>query len=158
VRGKCECEEGYEGRECALKVCAGGGVCSSHGVCDPSTGACSCDGGWQGAGCASRSCSYDCSGHGHCIDGTCYCAPGFEGASCEYTACPGRCSAHGACLPSSVCACFDGWEGDDCATPRGALIEAVPAGKSAALLEETARQLPRRRLFKLGGGAASLQA
>ena len=60
--------------------------------------------------------------------------------------CPGRCAMHGACLPSGACACFDGWQGRDCAvrcadsaaTSHGAGINGG-SHAAAALSEGTVR-------------------
>ena len=60
--------------------------------------------------------------------------------------CPGRCAMHGACLPSGACACFDGWQGRDCAVRCADSAAASHAARinggthaAAALSEGTVR-------------------
>jgi hypothetical protein len=134
-------------------------------VCNPSTGACMCDGGWHGAACAERSCAFDCHGHGLCSDGQCFCEAGWEGAACGERSCPNRCSAHGACLPSSACACFEGWQGEDCSVPRAELLERRRVEQAQPLppspLEEmraAAHTAAKRRMWADNPSHRSLQA
>ncbi len=80
----CECFTGWEGPDCAFRVCPSGPafadipsdidtahqlkVCSSQGSCNRSTGVCECRYGFAGYNCGVQiGCTNDCSGHGRCL-------------------------------------------------------------------------------------------
>lgn len=81
--------------------------------------------------------------------------------------CPGRCSMHGACLPSGACACFDGWQGTDCAVrcaDSNAASNAAGGGRHAAAalaegtLSEGTVRLSRGNPYAVHGAGRSLLA
>lgn len=80
----CECFKGFEGTDCAFKVCPKGPAladipsgldtaheeitCSGQGTCDRKSGICICKQGYTGINCGRQSaCVNDCSGHGRCL-------------------------------------------------------------------------------------------
>ena len=116
VGGSCECQPGFKGKECQLKIeecdpkdCNGNGVCVE--------GECACKTGWKGSSCLtpSNECEVqDCNGHGLCQSGVCKCSPGFKGIHCEHEDCQDpSCSSHGVCF-GTQCICDSGWKGDNC--------------------------------------------
>lgn len=130
---RCECAAGFGGDDCGRVVetphCPV--YCSGHGSCGDM--GCSCVHSqlstiWGGAGCATirqpEGCTHGCSGKGTCVEhlgltgkGKCVCATGFGGAACELVdRCPYRCSGRGNCI-LGVCACSEGWKGDECTVP-----------------------------------------
>ena len=63
--GKCLCNKGFGGPDCAQKECVPAN-CSGHGTC--ADGNCNCDSGWDGVGCDHSKCSNKpCSENGECI-------------------------------------------------------------------------------------------
>jgi len=74
--GKCVCNVGFKGADCATLICA-----------DPSK---------TGPNCDLPKCPRDCSGNGLCMNGKCACWTGFVGDTC---AMPSACSeaCHGVC-------------------------------------------------------------
>ncbi|GAM25737.1 hypothetical protein SAMD00019534_089120 [Acytostelium subglobosum LB1] len=60
--------------------------------------------------------SFDCSGHGTCIEDTCRCDPAWVGVDCSisrnYT-CPNNCSGNGDCVDQN-CMCHNGYAGPTC--------------------------------------------
>ena len=127
---KCECEDGFAGRNCdvALDMCASfpclhGGACAFDG---DSSFACSCPSGWAGETCHQNilECkSQPCQNGGGCadeLDGyTCYCESGYAGTSCEHdiNECFSSPCHHGSCLDGVVsfeCQCNAGWSGAGC--------------------------------------------
>ena len=116
--GVCKCYDGYDGDACEKSIgCPGG--CGPHGTCEQ--GQCVCEEGFTGTKCETRGCGIGgCGGHGRCEDGVCMCFTGWEGKKCEAKACPNGCSTpNGVCLSGGVCACSNGYHGDDCSKHRG---------------------------------------
>ena len=102
--------------------CAGGGTCSSHGVCLRG-GTCVCAEGWGGVGCDERACSaVACvSGRGRCVRGQCRCRSPWLPPLCAYGRCPADCggAARGWCNASrAACVCKPGFGGVDCSAVR----------------------------------------
>lgn len=111
--GRCECNAGWAGYDCANRVCPSD--CSHHGYC--LNGAiCACDAGWYSKDCSTRVCPNDCSGRGICHNGTCCCASGWLGRDCSASQCQNNCNGHGTCNLEGVCSCSEGWQGVACAT------------------------------------------
>ena len=126
VDGRCLCDDGWGGIDCAERLCLGS--CSGRGLCVEGT--CQCDAEWEGADCGLPAplCPHNCSTHGRC-DGArrrCLCDEGWGGADCseDWTrGCPGitPCSGRGACYRGR-CACEQGYAGEACqlmACPNG---------------------------------------
>lgn len=79
---QCQCNQGWMGADCSLKVCPrgpawsdkasgtdnahGAAECSNRGACDRRTGRCICDPGFEGDACSRRSCPNKCGTHGRC--------------------------------------------------------------------------------------------
>jgi len=99
--GKCTCNTGYSGDNCATKNSDGNGDGTIIPVCTTAA---------------------DCNNHGTCTGGKCYCTTDYKGDTCFEQinkVCPGggNCSGHGTCEPSTgECTCASGYEGTDCAT------------------------------------------
>merc|ERR1711968_359335 len=123
--GKCLCEPGYEGKDCAVIVgskkthnCPHN--CSKHGTCQ--LGKCFCDPGFGGSDCSNTAkCTADCYNHGMCKYGKCFCQPDYEGDDCSKApSCPTggaddkHCSGHGICY-QGTCYCDTKYAGDNCA-------------------------------------------
>ena len=107
-----------------------GMLCSTHGLCNYTTGECRCHqspafGYWSGPLCGECTNGYSgstcrqacpstagvtCSARGQCIAGTCNCGIGFGGTTCELS-CP---NAQGTCSPSGLCICRAGYGGILC--------------------------------------------
>ncbi|EFC47167.1 predicted protein [Naegleria gruberi] len=91
----CECEEGYFGQDCSLRLCFGTLSNESELVC---------------------------SGNGKCNDtDTCQCNDGYFSTQCEITTCFGIlsndtsvCSSHGNCSSWNNCSCLEGYYGIYC--------------------------------------------
>ena len=115
---RCECEKGWTGVDCMLRVCEGD--CSLHGVCV--NGSCFCAPGFHGRGCELLSCTGSgestagCNGKGECVEGVCACNDGWGGQDCAERACPKDCSGRGICS-KGVCTCMTGWSGPACDVP-----------------------------------------
>ncbi|EFA81751.1 hypothetical protein PPL_05745 [Heterostelium album PN500] len=86
--GTCNCNEGYSGNSCELKLCTSLNNCSGHGTCNTTNGTCNCQGLWMGnPSCSELSCYMNCYNHGSCntTDLTCTCDSGYNGVHCQYT-------------------------------------------------------------------------
>ena len=135
--GKCHCDPGYAGEDCAAECPGGpGNVCTGHGACSPARATCECLAGFAGAACdipCPRRGGRACAGHGLCNDtaagnGACTCQAGYAAADCG-ALCPGFdpadpvrgfCGGHGWCLQMEVsCLCLRApeagyWSGPEC--------------------------------------------
>ena len=66
---------------------------------------------------------------------------------------------HGACLPSGACACFDGWQGKDCAVRcADAASNAAGGGSHAVAVSEGTVRLSRGNPYAVHGAGRSLLA
>ncbi|KAL9189485.1 hypothetical protein ACHAXT_009160 [Thalassiosira profunda] len=81
--GVCECQAGFTGGDCSVRICPSGpafsdvaettdtahqsAVCSNRGTCDEETGDCLCAAGFSGIACERSKCKNDCSGRGTCV-------------------------------------------------------------------------------------------
>ena len=141
MTGKCNCEIGYGGSTCGIKLCGGEKkLCSNHGKCNAINATCTCNAGFLGVNCAISSCS----NHGDWNDVTqkCTCEtvtsslgkvrPIYWGKYCQERSCPGYdystltfemdsfsfCSHKGECNgTTSECSCSAGRTGKGCNTP-----------------------------------------
>ncbi len=55
--GICECMKGFQGENCAIKVCPRndeGNSCSGRGHCEDGENVCVCEDGWRGKACELR--------------------------------------------------------------------------------------------------------
>uniref|UniRef100_A0A8C8RAJ9 Tenascin N n=1 Tax=Pelusios castaneus TaxID=367368 RepID=A0A8C8RAJ9_9SAUR len=105
----CDCEEGWEGKDCSYPSCPNN--CHGNGHCID--GKCICSEPYLGEDCSQRLCPANCSGHGICSDGVCQCYEDFIGNDCSEKRCPNDCSGNGFC-DSGECYCHDGFLGLDC--------------------------------------------
>lgn len=86
-QGKCVCDSGFVGPDCARNVCPV--LCSGNG--QYVRGACKCSPGYFGVECENKrsfTCSQSelpCSGHGLCVAGHCVCNKNHFGDDCEQT-------------------------------------------------------------------------
>jgi hypothetical protein len=139
ARGECPAGAGDGG---AWAACSGRGLCMDAPQPGGAAKACTCYEGWSGDACQLgatldfSSCTYKCDGHGTCkvarVDGykrywACECDAGYSGERCGIFACPQHCSWAGRCVSAGVCACYDGFGGDDCAIDCGARAHGVCA-------------------------------
>jgi len=113
------------GAACACRVGFNGPSCADHALVDVST------------------CSYKCNFHGQCVtspnllfgyirQSRCECDSNYGGLGCSYFTCPKSCSFNGVCTGPNVCACFDGFGGDDCSIDCGAGTHGVCAWQPAS--------------------------
>ncbi|XP_075038278.1 tenascin-N-like [Mixophyes fleayi] len=107
--GICQCNDGWEGPDCATKSCPGN--CAGNGVCID--GVCQCAEGFTGEDCSEKKCAYDCGKFGTCVDGGCRCLEGYSGPACRKKKCPVDCSPNGKCV-DGICQCSEGYTGLDC--------------------------------------------
>ena len=79
---KCECNKGFMGGDCSLKLCPTGAAWSDFAYRTDLAHA-----------------PAECSNRGICerMSGTCVCMTGFGGSACERLECPGECNNHGTC-------------------------------------------------------------
>ena len=113
--GKCECEEGWRGTMCGVKLCPSD--CSDHGQCV--NGTCVCDAGYTGEDCGIlNQCPNGCSGHGRCVMAECQCDAAYTGDDCSWAAsCYNFCSGRGKCI-DDACRCDKLYTGIDCSEPK----------------------------------------
>ena len=84
-QGKCVCDSGFVGADCARNVCPV--LCSGNG--QYLRGACKCSPGYFGVECENKrsfTCAQSelpCSGHGLCVAGHCVCNKNYFGDDCE---------------------------------------------------------------------------
>jgi len=91
----CICEETYNGSACDERICP---VCQNNGTCASG-------------------------GQNLTAEWTCDCPITHQGERCEYLRCPGDCNNAGDCDKfTGVCACFDGYDGEDCGLAPGQLV------------------------------------
>ncbi|XP_063795765.1 tenascin-N-like isoform X2 [Pseudophryne corroboree] len=121
--GSCECDDGWEGPDCATKSCPGN--CGGNGVCID--GVCQCAEGFTGEDCRVKKCAYDCGKFGTCVDGGCKCAEGYTGPACRKKKCLVDCSPHGQCV-DGTCQCYEGYTGLDCKEKKCA-VDCRPNGQ-----------------------------
>ena len=70
--GKCKCDTGFKGLDCALFECTDTSQCNNVGTCDSSTKKCTCDPGFSGVNCKT------CTDATRMINGAdCQCKSGF---------------------------------------------------------------------------------
>lgn len=102
---KCECYNGYIGKNCAdVEICKGN--CNSQGKCEH--GKCHCFEGFFGENCEKDECGNTCGPHGSCVNGKCKCPQVWAGKDCNTCACK-----HGSCNGEN-CICQDNWTGEVC--------------------------------------------
>eukprot|EP00727_Mastigamoeba_balamuthi_P004624 m51a1_g1416 putative low quality protein: tenascin-x (2078) ;mRNA; f:40510-48712 len=113
--GNCTCLKvgsvQYGGSDCSTVVCLKS--CSSHGLCNTTSGLCQCYANWTALDCSVKNvaCPGNCSGRGTCdsTQGVCYCDDKYTGDDCAKTKCPGvpECnSPHGTCnYNNGTCTC-----------------------------------------------------
>lgn len=127
IDAPCACYEDYTLDSCAGLACPNN--CSSHGICNYTTGACACDvtedTTFIGADCSLRQCHHpgmlfgECPENSNCnfTAGICDCFSTHMGAMCEKVRCPGAgdCNLHGLCnYTGGDCMCFQGFQGSEC--------------------------------------------
>jgi len=79
--GLCQCERGWTGADCSVKVRCFDECNTPSGWCD--MGVCVCAVGFAGRTCSQRVCVNGCWGHGICIQGKCSCDDGWDGVECD---------------------------------------------------------------------------
>ena len=104
--GRCVCDEGYGGPECAGFACPGDcGRAAAACTTARRSGSASATG-WGGAACAEPACpSPGCGANGMCVNGTCFCRRGWDGPNA--TCSTARAAATAAATASA--ACDKGW-------------------------------------------------
>ena len=133
---------------CPTSPAAGGLPCSAHGECERNGfgHACRCFSGYGGWRARPRWAAGGCGSHGHRRDGSCAATwadgtatparawagaaatagartasarcLGWDGERCDEPTCPTE-RGHGRCPEGGVCACTNGWQGEDCSVHRG---------------------------------------
>jgi len=146
LNGKCTCEPGYTGLDCA-RVDQGAvaarcpNACSQRGTC--LFGKCFCDPDYTGRACDQvLTCPEDCNHRGVCRYGKCFCYPGYRNVSCGEEVsegCVGGCGDDGVCF-RQTCLCPKGFSGDHCEIPQNATKDA--ATKLMELAQRHSLHLP----------------
>ncbi|XP_053325121.1 tenascin-N-like [Spea bombifrons] len=106
---RCQCDDGWEGPDCATKSCPGN--CAGNGACVD--GVCQCAEGYAGSDCNEKLCIPECGRFGKCVDGTCRCAEGYTGSACNEKLCIPECGRFGKCV-DGTCRCAEGYTGSAC--------------------------------------------
>mmetsp|Transcript_25841 Transcript_25841/g.65146 ORF Transcript_25841/g.65146 Transcript_25841/m.65146 type:complete len:1322 (+) Transcript_25841:220-4185(+) len=117
LQGKCECNSGHSGEDCATVLAAGLVVTLSLDEAKPRASPApnslisTLRHVSEAKACADKD---RCNMRGVCGNGgRCECYPGYSGDSCQQS-CPNECSHNGHCM-SGQCMCFEGFKGIDCA-------------------------------------------
>ncbi|XP_045033419.1 von Willebrand factor D and EGF domain-containing protein isoform X2 [Daphnia magna] len=141
-RNRCQCPEGFVGRQCQWTAptchpsCLNGGHCSRRKVC-------ACKKGWTGSRCETAICGQPCLNGGVCsAPGKCTCPDEYHGSRCQKAICKPKCRRGGKCIGPGICLCRAGFGGSNCelrlsSAGKRNWKKANSVGKAKAIFLET---------------------